>query len=120
MHLINSSLKPYRTQRFSNQQVVIPSTIIISLDSKKCKWFYVKLLKQFALEGKAMGRWSNYVGTNIDWCHVYKNKMCNNLEIKHNDFNFKMLNNILATRDNLYRWKKTPENSCLYCNTPAV
>ena len=41
--------------------------------------------------------------------------MTNQLEIKIAEFNYKLMNKILPTVYNLFKWKKAPDGSCIYC-----
>ena len=47
---------------------------------------------------------------------LYLTKLKNNFEIKITDFNFKLLNGLLATGYNLFKWNKRDNSSCIYCN----
>ena len=52
---------------------------------------------------------------NITWTYVYSEKICNVKEQKIVAFNFKILNNILATPYKLYKWKLAENEICHLC-----
>jgi len=60
--------------------------------------------------------WSNMLkDKNIIWSNVYIEKLCNVKEQRIVVFNFKVLNNILATPYRLYKWKLRENDTCNMC-----
>jgi hypothetical protein len=39
------------------------------------------------------------------------------VEVKVAEFNYKLVNKIIATKENLYKWQKIPSPNCIHCNT---
>ena len=115
--LIQTVLKPFKHLRFSDEPVQTnEADIMMNIYDKKCKWFYLHILKQKAVKAQVIKKWSASLGSDIKWGVVYEMKIKNQLEIKIADFNYKLLNNILPTGCNLHRWKKRESTSCIYCN----
>ena len=115
--LIQSALKSVKTIRFSNEEIAIDNTDThIDIYDKKCKWFYLNILKQKAVKAKAIKVWSDILGEEIEWADVCEMKLRNQLEMKIAEFNYKLLNDLLPTGYNLYRWKRKDSTSCIYCD----
>ena len=54
----------------------------------------------------------------FDWRHVLNFKLKKIKENQVKQFNFKLLHNVLPFKDNLFKWKITPDIVCKYCNEP--
>lgn len=60
--------------------------------------------------------WNNvFINKNIMWKNIYYEKLCNVKEQKIVAFNFKVLNNILATPYKLFKWKLISIDTCHLC-----
>mgnify|MGYP001554014539 CR=1 FL=1 len=57
---------------------------------------------------------------NCECDDFYMNKIKPIIEIKISDFNYKLFSNILATMQNLHRWKKIDTENCIYCNHESM
>ena len=112
--LISCALKPYKVHRFSDAKVYFPKAVTSKVE-KKSKWFYKHIVKEKRKKAKCIRKWSDYFNHETCWSHVYENKLNSQFEVKIAEFNYKMLNNILPTGDNLYKWKKVPTPNCIYC-----
>ena len=114
--LVQHTLKPYKAIRFCDDTVNIHVEQEKNLNNKKCNWFYGEILKQKAVKPRSMRKWLEYFEVELSWKSVYLNKLKDQLEVKIAEFNYKLLNNILPTGCNLYKWKKAQDASCVYCN----
>ena len=113
--MIQDALKPYKHLRFSEDHVQ-PDIKTYTIVSEKCKWFYGELLKQKAVKSKAIKHWTEYFETDTIWYQVYCNKLKLQLETKIAEFNYKLINCILPTGSNLFKWKKAHDTCCIYCH----
>ena len=116
MSLIKSALHRYKSLRFANEQVMHYKLTTIGIKGKRCKDFYMKLRNQVCATSPVIAKWSQSFNHDIDFSLVWKNKMKNQLEMKILEFNYKMLNFILPTRENLFKWKKIDDSLCFYCD----
>ena len=114
--LIQASLKPYKSLRFSDEALNTLVPIENDYNGKKCKWFYNGILSHKAIKAKCINRWNDVFNMNVKWNDIYKNKILKQLEVKFSDMNFKILHNILPTGNNLHKWKKKVDSHCIYCD----
>ena len=114
--MIQSALKPYKHLRFS-EDYTHPDIQESNIVFEKCKWFYGEILKQKAVTAKAIKHWTDYFETDVEWYQVYCNKLKSQLETKIAEFNYKLINGILPTGNNLFKWKRAHDTCCIYCHT---
>ena len=50
-----------------------------------------------------------------DWQEIYICKIINMPDKKLAQFNFKLLNNIIVSKDVLCKWRRLDDNKCIYC-----
>ena len=118
IHMIQVALKPYKKERFCSEEVYQIKRNVSATFKMSCKHIYKGILKKKCKKSKAITKWSNFFHDEIIWSHVYANKLSKQYEPKLLDFNFKLLNNLLPTKSNLVKWKKTESQSCIYCDCP--
>ncbi len=116
MSMISSALQLYKGFHFSNEQLHDDHNLQSEMTNKKCKYFYSKLLCQTAVEPHFKQKWSLDFHTEIDCVEIYRNKLKAQPEMKIAEFNYKLVNGILATGKNLYIWKKIDSDICFYCH----
>ena len=79
------------------------------------KAIYKSLIKQKSCKSRSIVKWSERIGTtNQLESFIYTNK----IKIKDKkiaEFNFKIINNILACKLNLYTWKLANDSKCEIC-----
>ena len=116
--LLQKALRPYRNIRFSDQNIPVnmindePSGNFPKL---KCKWFYEKIVKQKTIYNESIDKWSNLLQMQISFSKFYENKLQCNFELKISEFNYKLINFIIPTAYNLYKWKIKESELCFYC-----
>ena len=115
--MIQDALRPHKVLRFGQEIVHNDNQKIntVCINKYKSKWFYNELLKQKAVKAKAVKQWTEYFDIEAEWYQVYINKLKNQLEMKIAEFNYKLISNFLPTGCNLFKWKKAPNESCIYC-----
>ena len=84
-------------------------------DMPNNKTTYRLLVEQKSCKSQALTKWTNIIGapTQISSL-IYTNK----IKIKNKklaEFNYKVINNILACKLNLYKWKLTQDSNCDIC-----
>lgn len=97
-------------------QFLFHGNIYESIDDKKCK-FYYKIFRDHKFEKpyyiKKILKDLNIEGS--EWIkNIYINKVVNMFDKQIADFNYKLLNNILISREYLSKWKND-SSACLYC-----
>ena len=88
---------------------------IISLNAKTC---YYLLVRNKFVKPIAITKWQrdfNILLLEMEWRDIYVCKIINIPDTRVAQFNFKMLNNIVVSKDNLFKWKKVNDNRCSYC-----
>ena len=115
--MIQVALRPFKILRFGQENFQNDNRETNIVCNNKCKWFYTELLKQKAVKAKAVKYWPEYFEIETDWYQVYMNKLKDQLEMKIAEFNYKLINNFLPTGCNLFKWKKAPDESCIYCKS---
>ena len=118
INLIKDSLKAYKCYRFGNSDTtnkVLPSP---NWDGKRSKYFYLELIKKKAKCSKALRKLNMNFESNTNWSIIHANKIKKQFEVRISDFNFKLLNNIVPTGNNLFKWKKANSANCIYCHNP--
>ena len=88
---------------------------IRELTNKKCKDYYKDLIKDIQLESKANLKWALLTNSDVEWTCIYDNKLKNQIDMKILEFNYKVLNDILPTKYNLFKWKISLNSDCIYC-----
>ena len=83
---------------------------------EKSKFFYQKLIEQKSTLPKSTSKWQTEFNEDVNWNTIAKNKINKQCEIKIAEFNYKILNNILASNQNLFKWGKCPTSKCIYCD----
>ena len=110
MSLLIQALKPYKNLRYSTGTITINRNE--SMIDLKCKHFYTQIVQQKVLNSKQFKRWKDLDNE----CDLYKNKCSYQFEVKIAEFNYKLIQNLLPTADNLFRWKKIQTPKCIYCD----
>ena len=106
----------YDTQTASEIKFKKGGKVIYFKDIKSSKEIYHVLVDIHKKEPCAKILWSNLLeDKNIIWNNVYIEKLCNVKEQRIVAFNFKVLNNILATPYKLHKWKICDNNFCHMC-----
>ena len=111
------SLKVSKHLRY--QDISVDTTelsIPIITPKAKCKDFYLEIIKQKLQRNTCLEKWMKMFNCVLSFPELYHNKMQTNFEIKISDFNFKLLNWLLATGSNLCKWNKKENAHCIYCN----
>ena len=108
------ALRPYKNYREDNTAVEIQLEEFTFTDIK-CKQLYISIIKQKAVQPKTTNMWARTLDLEINWAAIANNKLTNQTEVKVAEFNYKVLNNILATNANLFRWGKSQTPQCIYC-----
>ena len=115
MSKIITALKPLRNFRFDNNALIVPHIDPQPVTVKKSvRELYHKILAQKVLMPKTNLKWENDFHQTVDWEKVSQNKI-KIPETKIAEFNYKVLHNILACNQNLFRWKKSTSKACIYC-----
>ncbi len=112
--LISCAFRPYKELRFKEENVT-ESQLHTNIKNKACKWFYKKIVQQKVKPAKCIKRWNEIFSYDYEWKLIIERKIKNQFQVKISEFNYKMLNNILPTGDNLYKWKKVVKSNCIYC-----
>ncbi len=64
------------------------------------------------------GVWEKeFSNNNINWKTIYTNQVWKITERKIGEFNYKLLCNILCTRDKIAKWNTNISKNCQYCNS---
>ncbi len=64
------------------------------------------------------GVWEKeFSNNNINWKTIYTNQVWKITERKIGEFNYKLLCNILCTRDKISKWNNNISKNCQYCNS---
>ena len=88
----------------------------MDINKAKCKHFYTELVKQQLQRNTCIDKWMKHFNCQIKFPDLYHNKLQHNYEVKLADFNFKLLNGLLPTGSNLFKWKKRETAQCIYCS----
>jgi hypothetical protein len=91
--LIKKALCSYQ-DTMMNVTDTIPNVMHINI---KVQDMYQSLIKRKALLPKSDRKWSTEFNEDIDWGKIAENKLKKQLEVKIAEFNYKILNNIVAT-----------------------
>ena len=116
MSLIQISLRPYKLFRFHRDSALTNKPTPTTIKDTKCKHFYSELVKQKRKRNTYINKWSQMFNVELTFPVLYENKLKHNFEIKITDFNFKLINGLLATGQNLFKWKKRQSGNCIYCD----
>ncbi len=112
---IQRAMLKYDGIRYMNDFVNIRNVENRITTNRKCKDYYNELVKSVRIESKANSKWASIIDFEAEWTYIYQNKLKNQLDMKILEFNFKVLNDILATKSNLFKWKISPNADCIYC-----
>ena len=116
---ISQSLWQYADYRYADVPYhIAPDNDAANILNKKTKCFYNNIIKQKVLLPKTTNKWNMEFNMEINWSLIAQNKLKKQLQVKISEFNFKVLHNILANNDNLFKWQKSPSSSCIYCDQP--
>ena len=75
-------------------------------------------MEQNATKAKGLIRCCDTFGVDcINGKNIYENKFKKQLEVKIAEFQYKVLQDIIPTGYNLFRWKKIDLQICIYCNS---
>jgi len=89
---------------------------LIEIDALSSKTVYWCLVNKYKKHSSAEVYWREiFNGKNILWTNVYNEKLKNVSEQKIVAFNFKLLNNVIATPHKLFKWKIIESNTCHLC-----
>ena len=116
--LISKALKPYKQIRYLNEYCQHSNTLTFGNDTKenKSNYFYRKLIIRKAKPMTKLKKWNEVFNKDISWKNVYFIKVKNQPEVKHAEFNFKIISDILATNNKLHKWRKSDTSECIYCS----
>ena len=117
--MIITALKPYKALRFQ-QSIITVKRNITDITKLKSKHFYKNMVIQKTIKPKTTKKWEEEFSCQVSWPCITKNKLSKHEEIKIKEFNYKFLMNIVATKDNLFRWKKSNNKFCIYCTGNLV
>jgi hypothetical protein len=112
INMVHKAVNCYKNV-MANITNIIPNIEQIPISVKSV---YQSLVKKKAILPQSSRRWSTEFAEEIDWSKTAQNKIQKQLEVKVAEMNYKILNNILATNSNLFKWRKSPTHSCIYCN----
>jgi hypothetical protein len=115
MYQIKEALRPYQCFTSLNEPYDKDENIDMDIAISKSRVYYAQLVKQKAVVPKSTTKWEVEFSEEVNWQEIAKNKILKQLETKIAEFNYKVLNNILATNYNLFRWEKSPTAACIYC-----
>jgi hypothetical protein len=116
---IKKALTPYRHFKSNADELVIKNKRVIMEDiiSKRSKYFYMKIIQHKTVQPKTNAKWCRELDIEtVNWKEIYSKKLKTALDPRMLEFNFKILMNILATKLNLFRWKKVNSPLCIYCH----
>ncbi len=116
--LIRCAIRPYKELRFKEENIT-ESKPHANNNNKACKWFYTNIVKQKVKHAKCIRKWNEFFKCDYEWKIVTERKIKSQFQVKISEFNYKMLNNILPTGDNLFKWKKVVKSNCIYCNNES-
>ena len=79
---------------------------------------YSTLSLSVAQEPSRILFWSNILllPDSINWKTVFQLKMCTIRDNRIKQFNFKLLHNVLPSKEKLYQWRILDTNKCIQCN----
>lgn len=116
LHDIDTSIAPY--VRIRSDPTVIFNNKLQTIVDKKSKFFYMMLISRqtstphmetiYAKEFK-------FVRSKHIWKTIYKQKLCLLKLPKLNEFNFKILHNIVPCGKIVSKWKKNVSDKCEVC-----
>ena len=117
--LVILALKPYNMLRFQQSNIILEDNKR-DISNYKSKHFYSEIIDHKVCKPKSNTKWENEFHCEINWSNIYCFKLKIIHEAKIREFNYKILLNILATNDNLYRWKIINSKYCIYCKGTVI
>ena len=87
------------------------------IEMRKSKTSYLNLVKRKSEINQIIHKWSAIVGPAKQTSQLILHMKIDIRDKKIAEFNYKVLNSILACKSNLYKWKKTTNSNCDLCGT---
>ena len=112
--MLQCALKPYKHIRFSNEPMHFENKDL-DISSKTSNSYYKAITRNKPCNTTMIQRWCITLDEEIDWSSVYERKIKNQFEMKISEFNYKLQHDILPTKYNLYKWKISQDETCIYC-----
>jgi len=115
--LLGRCLVPYKTLRYENATTNREKENIVKEKFlfHKSKFYYNTLKSQKELIPISLNYWKKEFH-NFRYSVFYENKIKYLYIIKIREFLFKVIHNICPCNSQLYRWKLSKTESCIYCN----
>ncbi len=96
---------------------ILVNNTIHSLKTQKSSFFYEILTKKKFTKNYMQKVWECVLDKpNIAWHKIYRQRVWDLTDKKLAEFNYKLLCNILCTRNKIAKWNKNLDSNCPYCN----
>ena len=117
--MLMSALKHFRAIRFSNETYDFIQHENLLCGKANSKIYYNLLRKQKCSDSNALDKLNRtFINDYFQWKLVYSMKIRNQFEMSISEFNYKLVYSLLPTKSNLFKWKKSDNPTCIYCNEP--
>jgi hypothetical protein len=113
---IDSSIAPY--VRIRSEPFVLFNNKLHSIVDKKSKFFYMMLISKRISKPHMetiYAREFNFHSSKRIWQSIYRQKLCLPKFVKLNEFNFKILHNIVPCGKIVSKWKSNVSEKCEIC-----
>lgn len=87
------------------------------LQSMNNKDFYRIIIDSVFVKPYVHNKWENLFDETINWTNLYLSWNETSMDNRIKQFKFKLIHNILAFKENLFKWKIAQNNLCNICNT---
>jgi hypothetical protein len=119
-HLNNIYLKnnPEHTNIDESFRYVMSDLKLTEIVEQKCSYFYRLLLKNKFKVSFMENYWAKFFSLQscINWQLIYTMKIISISDKTIAELNYKLLNNLVASNQNLYKWKIINNDKCELCN----
>ncbi len=89
---------------------------IHDIENLKSNFYYKILVENKSIKNYMESEWEKAFEYQINWNSVYQNQVWQIKERKLGEFNYKLLCNILYTKDRISKFNKEVDNKCKFCN----
>lgn len=115
--MLMSALKHFRAIRFSNETYDFIQHENLLCGKANSKKYYNLFRKQKCSDSNALDKLNRtFINDYFLWKLVYSLKIRNQFEMSISEFNYKLVYSLLPTKSNLFKWKKSDNPTCIYCN----